>query len=65
MEYKSWSRGNRLILSVVDHLARYVILIDVKNKEASTFARHLVERVFSVFGPPETLHSDQGTEFEN
>ena len=26
---------------------------------------HLIERVFSVFGPPETLHSDQGKEFEN
>ncbi|CAN0350783.1 unnamed protein product, partial [Laminaria digitata] len=25
----------------------------------------MIERVFSVFGPPETLHSDNGTEFEN
>ena len=25
----------------------------------------LVERVFSIFGPPETLHSDQGPEFGN
>lgn len=35
------------------------------NKNATTIARALVERVFSVFSPPETLHSDQGTEFEN
>ena len=25
----------------------------------------LVERMFGIFGPPETLHSDQGPEFEN
>ena len=42
-----------------------MILIAIPNKEAITIIRHLVERVFSVFGPPETLHSDQGTEFEN
>lgn len=65
VEYKSMSEGNRYILSVIDHLTRFVILIAIKNKEATTIARNLVERVFSVFGPPETLHSDQGLEFEN
>ena len=37
----------------------------IKDKAARTIVRHLIERVFSVFGPPETLHSDQGKEFEN
>ena len=27
--------------------------------------RHLIDRVFSVFGTPETLQSDQGKEFQN
>ena len=57
--------GSRYILSVIYHLTRFVILIPIKTKEATTIARMLVERVFSVFGPPETLHSDQGSEFEN
>ena len=65
VEYKTVSEGNRFILSVIDHLTRFVILIAIKNKEATTIVRNLVDRVFSVFGPPETLHSDQGTEFEN
>ena len=65
VEYKTLSEGNRFILSVIDHLTRFVILIAIKNKEATTVVRNLVDRVFSVFGPPETLHSDQGTEFEN
>ena len=59
------SEGNRFILSVIDHLTRFVVLIAIPNKEATTVARKLVERVFSIFGPPETLHSDQGNEFEN
>ena len=27
--------------------------------------RHLIDRVLLVFGPPETLHSDQGKKFQN
>ena len=53
------------IPSVIDHLTRFVILIPIKDKAAHTIVRHLIERVCSVFGPPETLHSDQGNEFEN
>ena len=65
VEYKSLSQGNRFIRSVIDHLTRFVILIPIKDKSARTIVRHLIERMFSVFGPPETLHSDQGKEFEN
>ena len=65
VEYKSLSQGNRFILSVIDHFTRFVVLIPIKDKAARTIVRHLIERVFSVFGPPETLHSDQGKEFEN
>ena len=65
VEYKSLSQGNRFILSVIDHLTRFVISIAIKNKAACTIVRHLIERVFSVFGPPKTLHSDQGKKIEN
>ena len=65
VEYESKSEGNRFILSVIDHITRLLILIPIKCKEAAVVVRHLIERVFSVFGPPETLHSDQGKEFQN
>ncbi|CAB1100197.1 unnamed protein product [Ectocarpus sp. CCAP 1310/34] len=65
VEYKSLSEGNRYILSVIDHLTRFVILIPIKSEKAVVVVRNLVDRVFSVFGPPDTLHSDQGKEFEN
>ena len=58
VEYKSKSGGNRFILSVIDHLTRFLILIPMKSKEVAVVVRHLIDRVFSVFGPPETLHSD-------
>ena len=65
VECKSKSEGNRFILSVIDHLTRFLILIPIKSKEAAVVVRHLIDRVFSVLGSPETLHFDQGKEFEN
>ena len=52
-------------MSVIDHLTRFLVLVAISGKSAATIARVLVERVFSVFSAPETLHSDQGAEFEN
>ena len=49
----------------MDHLTRFAILTPVPNKTAETIARVIIDRLISIFGPPETLHSDQGTEFEN
>lgn len=66
VEYKFSPGGNRYILSVMSTtLTRFVFRAAIRNEEASTIARNLVERVFSVFGPRDTLHSDQGSEFEN
>ena len=65
VEYKSLSQGNRLILSVIDNLTRFIILIPINDEAARTIVRHLIERVSSAFGPPETLYSDQGKECEN
>ena len=52
-------------MSVIDHLTRFVILAAITNKEATTIAHTLVDRLFSVFRVPELLHSDMGKEFEN
>ena len=39
--------------------------IALPDKEEQTIAKALAGRVIGIFGPPETLHSDQGPEFEN
>ena len=50
---------------MMDHLTCFAILTPIPNKSAETVARVIIDRLISVFGPPETLHSDQLTEFEN
>ena len=51
------------VLVVVDHFTRYVQAFITKNHMARTTARVLYNNNFSVFGFPQCLMSDQGTEF--
>ena len=41
------------------------MLVSLPDNKEQAIAKALVERVFGIFGPPETLHSDQGPEFKN
>ena len=51
------------VLVVVDHFTRYVQAYVTKNHMAHTTARVLYNNFFSIFGFPQKLLSDQGTEF--
>ena len=51
------------VLVVVDHFTRYVQAFVTKNHTARTTARVLYNNFFSIFGFPQKLLSDQGTEF--
>ena len=51
------------MLVVIDHFTRYVQAFVTKNHTARTTARVLYNNYFSVFGFPQRLMSDQGTEF--
>ena len=53
----------RNVLVVVDHFTRFVQAFVTKNQMARTTARVLYNNYFSVFGFPQCLMSDQGTEF--
>ena len=53
----------RNVLVVVDHFTHYVQAFVTKNHTARTMARVLYNNYFSVFGFPQHLMSDQGTEF--
>jgi transposase InsO family protein len=57
--------GNRYILLFVDHFTKWVIALPTANKEATTVARALLERVYPEHGAPAFLQSDRGTEFIN
>ena len=51
------------VLVVVDHFTWYVQAFVTKNHTARTTARVLYNNYFSIFGFPQRLMSDQGTEF--
>ena len=51
------------VLVVVDHFTCYVQAFVTKNHTARTTARVLYNNYFSVFGFPQRVMSDQGTEF--
>ena len=46
----------RYVLSTIDHLTRFAVLVPVPNKFELAVAKALVEYVFGIFGPPETPH---------
>jgi len=54
----------RFIFNYQDHLTKYTILRPLKTKTAEEVAYNLVD-VFTTFGAPTLLHSDNGREFCN
>jgi len=58
------SRGNKFMVTVLDHFTKYVFAFPVRAHDAVTVGRHLVERVFLKYGVPLQLLSDGGAEFE-
>ena len=57
------TRSNRYILTIEDAFTRWVAAIPIPNKEASTVARHFVEKWVYIWGTPIGVHSDNGKEF--
>jgi len=58
------ARGTCACLTIVDLFTRWVIMVPMTDKKASTVANALYERLVLVYGVPENVHSDGGKEFE-
>ena len=58
-------RGNKHLLVIMDHFTKWCEVFPTKDQKARTVAEILVSKVFSRFGPPTVLHSDQGRNFES
>ena len=50
---------------VVDHFSKFHILFPMHDKSAQETVENLRQKVFSYFGLPSILQSDNGTEFVN
>ena len=55
--------GNSYILTAKDCFTRWVEAFPTRNMTAATVARILEKDVFSRYGIPEQIHTDQGTQF--
>ena len=49
----------------MDHFSKFHVLFPLKSKLATEVSDNLVRKVFSYFGLPYILHTDNGTEFRN
>ena len=58
------SRGNRYLLVIQDYFTKWAEAIPMPNQTAECIAGILID-LFSRFGIPEILHSDQGANFES
>lgn len=53
------------VLSIIDHVTHFALLVALPRTSSEAVARVLTERVIGIFGVPEELHSDRRIEFEN
>ena len=57
--------GFTYILTITDYFTKWADAFPIRNQEASTVAKVLVDRVFSYMGMPLQILTDQGRNFES
>ena len=53
------TRGNIYMLTVMDYFSKWADAFPIRNQEASTIAKVLVDRVFAHFGAPIQILTDR------
>ena len=56
-------KRDRYILVIADYFTKWTV--PIPDQEAATVASALIDRFIRVFGIPNEIHSDQGTNFES
>lgn len=62
--YPRSKQGHIGILIVLDHMSKFHWLCPLKKFTASIIQKYLLEHIFHVYGVPETLVSDNGSQFK-
>jgi hypothetical protein len=55
--------GETEALALIDPTSRYVVVIPLKDRQASTWLQPFLDRIVFTFGAPDVLHSDDAPEF--
>ena len=61
MELSKTAKGNRYVIVMQDFLTKWPLVFPAPDQKATRIARLLVEEVLPMFGVPEALLSDRGT----
>jgi len=56
-------QGNQYILVAQDYLSKWPFAMAMPDQKAERIIRILKDHIFTMVGPPERLHSDQGCNF--
>ena len=59
------SLGYKYMLTIVDHFSKWADAFPIRNQEAQTVAKVLLDRVFCYLGMPLQILSDQGANFQS
>ena len=55
--------GETQALAIIDTTARFVVVLPLIDREATTFIPFFLDRIVFTHGPPDVLHSDDAPEF--
>ena len=56
-------RGNKYILTFVDHFTRFCEAVPIVRQDTKTIAREFVTKIITQFGVPRKLLTDKGASF--
>ena len=63
--FRPCKNGNRYVLAIIDYFSKFPVLIPLQRIDAATVAQNVFHHWISVFGAPEIIHSDRGSNFES
>lgn len=63
--YPRSKSGNTMIIIILDHFTKFVYLKAIKHATSVSLIDCLRKDIFTVFGVPEVVHSDNGRQFES
>ena len=58
------TKGNQYLLVIQDYFSKWVFAYPMSDQKSETIVHILKDHVFTVVGPPQKLHSDQGRNFD-